>query len=86
MPVVACYGPSDPVKWGPWPARYAHAANPWRRHGTQRINNVTLVQGSAACVPCMLEGCERHIDSFSDCLLELPASRVIAAAEEQLRQ
>jgi heptosyltransferase-3 len=85
VPVVACYGPSDPVKWGPWPAHYALHANPWRRHGTQRVNNVTLIQGSAACVPCLKEGCDRQIDSFSDCLLELPASRVIAAAEERLR-
>jgi heptosyltransferase III len=86
VPVVTCYGPSDPVKWGPWPAHYALDANPWRRHGTQRVNNVTLIQGSAACVPCLKEGCDRHVASFSDCLLELPASRVIAAAEEQLRQ
>jgi heptosyltransferase-3 len=85
VPVVTCYGPSDPMKWGPWPAHYALDANPWRRHGTQRVNNVTLIQGSAACVPCLKEGCDRQIDSFSDCLLELPTSRVIAAAEERLR-
>lgn len=86
VPVVACYGPSNPVKWGPWPTHYALDANPWRRHGTQRVNNVTLIQGSAACVPCLKEGCDRRIDSFSDCLLELPAGRVIAAADELLRQ
>jgi heptosyltransferase-3 len=31
-------------------------------------------------VPCLLEGCDRHIDSYSDCLQQLPARRVIAAA------
>jgi heptosyltransferase-3 len=85
VPVVTCYGPSDPVKWGPWPAHYARDANPWRRHGTQHVNNVTLIQGSAACAPCLKEGCDRRVDSFSDCLLDLPASRVIAAVEERLR-
>lgn len=80
VPVVTFYGPSDPVKWGPWPAHYAGDANPWRRHGTQRVDNVILLQGHAACVPCLLEGCDRHINSYSDCLQQLPARRVIAAA------
>ncbi len=80
VPVVALYGPTNPVKWGPWPAHYAHHADPWRRHGTQQVGNVTLFQGSGACVPCLLEGCDRHIGSPSDCLQQLPARRVIAAA------
>jgi len=80
VPVVTYYGPTDPVKWGPWPARYEHHANPWRRHGTQRVDNVILLQGHAACVPCLLEGCERNISSYSDCLQQLPAHRVITAA------
>lgn len=80
VPVVALYGPSDPVRWGPWPANYAQDADPWRRHGTQRVENVILVQGAATCVPCLHEGCDRHIDSLSDCLQQLPAQRVIAAA------
>jgi heptosyltransferase-3 len=80
VPVVALYGPTDPVKWGPWPARFMHDTNPWRRHGTQRVNNVILLQGGGACVPCLLEGCDRHIDSYSDCLQQLSARQVIAAA------
>jgi heptosyltransferase III len=84
VPVVAIFGPGNPVKWGPWPARYAHAANPWRRHGTQRVNNVTLVQGQLTCVPCLNEGCERHVASFSDCLQQLPARQVIAAISSAL--
>ena len=84
-PVVALFGPSDPVKWGPWPAGYAGAGNPWRRHGSQRVGNVALVQGDGLCVPCLLEGCKRHIDSLSDCLQKLPAARVIAAAADLLK-
>ncbi len=79
VPVVALYGPTDPVKWGPWPAHFARDENPWRRLGTQRVNNVTLIQGTASCAPCLMEGCDRHIASFSDCLQQLPAHRVIAA-------
>jgi heptosyltransferase-3 len=82
VPTVALYGPTNCVKWGPWPRGQSPDANPWRRHGTQRRRNVVLLQGNIACVPCHLEGCDRHVESHSDCLQELPVSRVIAAAEE----
>ncbi|HXF65259.1 MAG TPA: glycosyltransferase family 9 protein [Burkholderiales bacterium] len=84
VPTVALYGPSNPVKWGPWPKGQPAERNPWRRLGTQRRGNVTLVQATAACVPCLEEGCERHIGSYSDCLQELPARSVIAAIEPLL--
>jgi heptosyltransferase-3 len=84
VPTVAIYGPTNPVKWGPWPRGHAPDANPWRRCGTQRNGNVVLVQGTGACVPCHQEGCERNTESFSDCLLELPPAKVIAAIEQLL--
>lgn len=85
VPTVALFGPSDPVKWGPWPAQHAAAGNPWTRYApTQHAGNVTLLQGRAACAPCLLEGCERRLDSLSDCLQQLPAARVIAAAQQRL--
>ena len=84
VPTVAFYGPTDPVKWGPWPRHYAGPGNPWQRVGSQARGNVRLIQGVQACAPCLKEGCDRHVASFSDCLLELPASRVIAAADELL--
>jgi heptosyltransferase-3 len=83
-PTVALYGPTNPVKWGPWPRGHAPAANPWRRCGSQQVRNVILLQGSGACVPCHHEGCERNIGSTSDCLQQLPAARVIAAVEHIL--
>jgi heptosyltransferase-3 len=49
------------------------------------MRHVTLVQGEGSCVPCAQEGCERHIESTSDCLTGLSPSRVIAAIEELLR-
>ena len=84
VPVVALYGPTDPVKWGPWPQGYARAVNPWRRLGTQRVNNVTLIQGAAACAPCFNEGCDRHLASYSDCLQQLPVSKITAALADAL--
>jgi heptosyltransferase-3 len=84
VPTVALYGPTNPVKWGPWPKDYAFAANPWKRLGSQAVCNVTLIQGNLPCVPCHLEGCERNVQSFSDCLLQLPAATVIKALESAL--
>lgn len=79
VPTVALFGPTDPLQWGPWPKGHGMQSTPWRRVGDQASHNVRIVQGSAACVPCRHEGCERHITSFSDCLQTLPATRVIAA-------
>ena len=84
IPVAALYGPTNPVKWGPWPRNHAPDINPWRRCGTQQVGNVVLVQGSGACVPCHLEGCERHVLSYSDCLQTLAARTVIKAVEAAL--
>jgi len=82
VPTVAIYGPTNPVKWGPWPAGHAAGSNPWVRTGSQSLRHVRLIQGAGSCVPCGLEGCERHIASTSDCLTGLPAERVIAAIED----
>ena len=86
VPTVALFGPSNPVKWGPWPHRHMADANPWRRLGSQRVGNVTLLQGALSCVPCLREGCGRNIASFSDCLQQLPAARVIAAIEAVMNE
>ena len=87
VPTVALFGPSNPVKWGPWPAAYTGAISPWQRVGSGRVGNVYLLQGIAPCapgVPCLMEGCARHVESESACLTGLPASRAIAAAVELL--
>jgi len=88
VPTLALFGPTNPVKWGPWPAGYS-GDNPWRRRGRQRVGNVILLQGVqpadlGRCVPCHFEGCERHVRSFSRCLTEMTADPVTAAADELL--
>jgi heptosyltransferase-3 len=85
VPTVALFGPTNCVKWGPWPRGHSADSNPWRRLGTQRQGNVLLLQGTNACVPCHLEGCDRRVESYSDCLQELPVERVFAAVQEMVR-
>ena len=84
VPTVALYGPSNPVKWGPWPKDFSGTTSPWRRVGGQTMGNVLLVQGVGACVPCMREGCDQHVASFSECLRQLPLPTVTAAVERAL--
>ena len=86
IPTIALFGPSNPVKWGPWPKSYAEDRNPYRMKGTQRVNNVMLLQGIGDCVPCVHEGCDRHTSSLSDCLQDMPAARVIAALQDISRE
>ena len=84
-PTVAIYGPTDPRLWGPWPA--GGITEPWAAAGTvQRRGNVWLVQNPLPCMPCQLEGCERRLDSDSQCLIELPPAQVIAAANQALAE
>jgi heptosyltransferase-3 len=83
-PTIVLFGPSNPVKWGPWPRAHRGPASPWRRLGNQRSGNVTLLQGSGACVPCFQEGCDRHVMSRSDCLDGLPAAHVLDAIDASL--
>ncbi len=86
VPTVALFGPSNPVKWGPWPRGCEAERSPYTWRGTQFTGNVALVQGSGACVPCLLEGCARHVLSESVCLQMLPAAAVIEAAEKLLNR
>ncbi len=81
-PTVALFGPTDPLRWAPWPQGYAAEAPPFAAYGPlQRHGNVILIQGEGRCVPCHEEGCERHVGSRSRCLDDLPLERVWEALQ-----
>jgi heptosyltransferase III len=82
-PTVALYGPTDPRIWGPWPVGGFDRS--WQAAGKiQRRGNVWLVQNPLPCLPCQLEGCDRRLDSHSQCLDELSAEQVVAAVDQAL--
>ncbi len=82
-PTVALFGPMDPRVWGPWPA--GGLETPWEASGTiQHRGNVWIVQNPLPCLPCLKEGCERHINSRSVCLDELRAEQVLAAVDRAM--
>ncbi len=76
---IVLLGPSNPMKWGAWPIDCTlDEASPWiKKQDRQENGNVVLLQGSGDCVPCFEEGCDRHTESLSLCLQNLPAQRVI---------
>jgi len=84
IPTIALYGPTNPVKWGPWPKNYHVSRNPFVRQGSQNVKNVFLIQGEGQCVPCHEEGCGRSIESLSDCLQNLPAEKIITTVKQAL--
>lgn len=83
-PTLALFGPTDPCIWGPWPNGFA-GRSPYRKSlpgGIQRQGNVTLVQREFGCVPCQLEGCDRHRQSRSACMDTLSVDQVWQAWQE----
>ncbi len=86
VPTVALFGPSNTIAWGPWP-RSSDGRTPasWKMTAPlQRQGNVWIVQGMPHCVPCLQEGCDRHQQSRSACLDEMPVSRLVAIVDQAL--
>ncbi len=83
-PTVALYGPTSPRLVGPWPV--GGLDQPWAPAGRmQRRGNVWLVQNPLPCLPCEQLGCDRHLDSRSQCLDELAADQVLAAVDQAVQ-
>jgi ADP-heptose:LPS heptosyltransferase/O-antigen ligase len=80
VPVIAIFGPTNPMRWAPWPAR-AQARELFARSTVvQQAGNVTVLQSSLSCVPCGRAGCEDHRHSRSDCLIDITPERVLEEA------
>ena len=76
-PVVTMFGPTNPVRWGPWP-QGAAAVTPWQRaEPRQSAGKVIMLQAAQDCIACGHAGCEDHRDSRSECLEALAPQRVI---------
>jgi heptosyltransferase-3 len=84
VPVIAILGPTNPMRWAPWPAGGEARAVFARSAGVQHVGNVTLLQGGLACVPCGRAGCEDHRQSRSDCLVDITPEQVMEQAREIL--
>jgi heptosyltransferase-3 len=84
--VIAIFGPTNPVKWAPWPINYHLNQNPFITKGSQQVNNIYLVQGEGDCVPCYQEGCDKHRLSRSECLEKLTSKKIIEYIDLALKK
>jgi len=86
VPMIAIFGPTNPLRWGPVGSAATREA-PWERHAAaaQTRGPIVLMQGAGNCVPCGRAGCDDHRDSASRCLQEIAPARVIARALDLLR-
>ncbi len=83
-PVIAIFGPTNPMRWAPWPAKGSASQIFERSTLVQQAGNVTLLQSGLHCVPCGRAGCEDHRNSRSDCLVDITPDRVLAEAQRLL--
>jgi heptosyltransferase-3 len=84
VPVIAIFGPTNPQRWAPWPAKADAQALFARSMAAQQVGNVTLVQGTQHCVPCGRAGCEDHRQSRSDCLASITPAQVLVQVDRIL--
>lgn len=88
VPTVVLFGPERPYRWGPWPAGYEAEASPWSDSGTQRVENVMIVQSANNCAVCQRGFCEKRRSRASDCPLMtgITSQQVTDAIETMLPQ
>jgi heptosyltransferase III len=81
VPTLAIFGPTNPLRWAPWPGAAGDKPIQWLRSvPSQTVGNVTVLQGSPSCIPCGRAGCEDHLQSRSDCLVSITPQRVLEQA------
>lgn len=78
-PTITLFGATPPTNFGPWPNGFIGKQPYALKARTQKVGNVTILQGPGDCVPCRKAGCEDKPDSRSDCLINLPVNLVLEA-------
>jgi heptosyltransferase-3 len=86
VPVIAIFGPTNPARWGPWPAKLEPGAGYVQAKSLQSVGKVILLQSELSCVPCGRAGCDDHRQSRSDCLIDISPQRVLAQAQRVLQE
>ena len=78
-PTITLFGATPPTNFGPWPNGFIGKQPYALKIRSQKVGNVTILQGPGDCVPCRKAGCEDRADSRSDCLINLPVNSVLEA-------
>jgi heptosyltransferase-3 len=80
-PTITLFGATPPTNFGPWPNGFIGKQPYALKIRSQKVGNVTILQGPGDCVPCRKAGCEDRADSRSDCLINLPVNSVLEAVD-----
>ncbi len=84
VPTIALFGPTDPRRWGPWPAGWQAEDGPYDQTGSGQTGNVYLLQSEETCVPCSSEGCTNQADQESACMATITVDRVLLAVDDAI--
>jgi heptosyltransferase III len=86
IPTVALFGPTDPVRWGPWPMGLEQDGSPWKRHEAfQTKGNVTLLRASCSC-NSRRQACKLAPGMPGACMSRLSPETVLATVDDILEQ
>jgi len=83
-PVIALFGPTGTVTWGPWEndLTYTDFTSPYKMKGTQSLGKHTVLQRDWPCVPCGKDGCNGS--KISKCLHDITPEEVISVLRQKL--
>lgn len=81
-PVVALFGPSRAINWGPWDNEAS--GKPYiRNSGVQKFGRNLVIQRDWHCIPCGKDGCDGT--KISRCLIDIKPGEVIELISEELK-
>jgi len=85
VPTIALFGPTDVVRWGPWPRGLEQTGSPYRRNeASQTVGNVTVLQEPCAC-SALRRPCQLAPGMPGSCMHGILPDRVLAAMDDALR-
>lgn len=82
-PVVALFGPSSAMSWGPWDNECASSEYS-AKNGVQHMGKHSVVQASWECVPCCIDGCNGS--KKSRCLDEIDTAKIKELIKNKLEK
>lgn len=81
-PVLALFGPSSAMAWGPWDNALDKSFYT-AKSGIQNMGKHSIIQANWPCVPCQIDGCNGS--KISRCLMELDLKLIEKILKDKLK-
>ncbi len=84
-PIVTLFGPTDPLRWGPWPLGY-RGEHPERAQPSS--GEIIILRGAHHCDRCEIGQCKKSRERKADCpdMLSITPEHVISAIDQILKR